>query len=387
MKICLVNPTPILRRPIGELAYLLAEHGHEVTLAWSQVKKGGWGEGHFDRLAEHPQLKVLPIWSHEIRSLMWPIPTDRERGAKIRQILNENDVVHLWAPFYLFPYQVLSETARRTHRAKVVVAFDTIPAYSFHFGKSGFQGLLDPLMRLYWSRLASLLRKTDGVTLYSKTMVPYFNQAVPGFDAPKINILPTGTLFTQGFQKASLRKENEKRVPNILFIGILNRRKGIDTLIAVARRLREGGVKAHFTVVGSSAHKTFWERKAADLILKGTVTFIGRTPNVEPLYQEADIFFLPSRAEGLPGVIMEAMSYGLPIVSSKIPCITDLVTEGVEGYLHNPEDVEGFDESLKNLATHKEKRHSMGVASSHKIQSFSWEERYPLYEAYYKSLK
>ncbi len=385
MKICLVNPTTILRRPIGELAHALAEHGHHVTLAWSQVKGGGWGEGHFDRLTNHPRIYILPIWSREVRSLFWPIPRDTDLASKVKGILEEHDIVHLWAPFYLFPYRLLKAAAARKRRAKVVVSFDTIPSYSFRFGLSGFGTFLDYAMRWYFKRwLGPLLRRIDSIALYSPLLRPYFLQAVPAMNTEKIEVLPTGTLFSE--KKEEKGGAHHRKSFKVLFIGLLNERKGIDTVIKVASKVANEFREVCFVIAGTSSQQEKWEKQAAELVKAGNVRFMGRTQKVDELYKEADLFFLPSRAEGLPGVIMEAMTYGLPVVSSNIPCLSDLITQGVNGMLCDPENADEFARAIVDLLGDEKKRQAMGAANRLKIKEFSWDKMYPRYKAHYQAL-
>ena len=75
---------------------------------------------------------------------------------------------------------------------------------------------------------------------------------------------------------------------------------------------------------------------------------------------DADIFILPSYNEGLPMSILEAMSYGLPVISTPVGGIPEIVKDGVNGYLIFPGDNEALAEKIELLAKNKELRLRMG---------------------------
>jgi glycosyltransferase involved in cell wall biosynthesis len=80
------------------------------------------------------------------------------------------------------------------------------------------------------------------------------------------------------------------------------------------------------------------------------------------LYRSADIFFMPTRADFSPNALCEAMAVGLPVVSSAIGAIPEIVQHGKTGFLHEPEDREGFAGSLLTLLRDPQGRARMGSA-------------------------
>ena len=106
--------------------------------------------------------------------------------------------------------------------------------------------------------------------------------------------------------------------------------------------------------------------------LKNRVIFTGWRKDIKKFYMASDIFFLPSRGEGLPGVIMEAMSHNLPIITTNIPCTTDLITEGSNGYMCNINEINCFVKRIADLSNNKIKRKKMGGNSSIRIKDYDW---------------
>ena len=80
-------------------------------------------------------------------------------------------------------------------------------------------------------------------------------------------------------------------------------------------------------------------------------------------YRDADVFILPSLAEGMPLVVLEAMGTGLPIVASRVQGIDELVVDDVNGALFEAGDVDGLAHSLVKLINAGEDRVEMGKAS------------------------
>jgi glycosyltransferase involved in cell wall biosynthesis len=87
------------------------------------------------------------------------------------------------------------------------------------------------------------------------------------------------------------------------------------------------------------------------------------------IFARADIFVLPSYAEGMPIAILEAMACSLPVVATKVGGIPDLITEGQEGYLLEPGDIQGLARAISGLACDFKTRESMGRNGLHKAQT------------------
>ena len=138
-----------------------------------------------------------------------------------------------------------------------------------------------------------------------------------------------------------------------------------------------------FLVVGDGPGRREYERMRDEEGMSEKVIFTGRRRDMGRLYRGSDIFFLPSRGEGLAGVIMEAMAAGLPVVSSRIACTTDLVDDGKTGYLCGMEDAGCYAQRLSALAHDRERRVTMGTAGRRKIEGFTWEHVMERYKGLY----
>jgi glycosyltransferase involved in cell wall biosynthesis len=97
---------------------------------------------------------------------------------------------------------------------------------------------------------------------------------------------------------------------------------------------------ARLLVAGDGEHRCSLERRAAELGLGGTVTFLGRcgAPRVRLLLAGARALVVPSIYEGMPLVVLEAMERGVPVVASRVSGIPEVVADGATGWLVPPED-------------------------------------------------
>jgi glycosyltransferase involved in cell wall biosynthesis len=157
----------------------------------------------------------------------------------------------------------------------------------------------------------------------------------------------------------------EEPVPRILFLGMFCAEKGVLDLISACRQLDALEVPYRVAFAGASQSKEFaLEAHRQAESLKGEVSFLGEvTGDVKwRLYEEADIFCFPTHytAEGFPVVLVEAMMFGLPVVSTKWRGIPEIVVEGETGLLVEPGEISALASSLATLIGDPELRTSMG---------------------------
>ncbi len=168
------------------------------------------------------------------------------------------------------------------------------------------------------------------------------------------------------------RPANDKEV-RVLFVGRLERRKGVDTLLEAAAKLCPQFPTAHFVICGKDTPYTDDGRSYKDLFVEanpklvrdGRVTFTGHVTE-EELYQhyaDADVFVLPSRYESFGLVLLEAMVYGVPVVGMRIGGMQEIVIEGDNGYLAEPGDPVSLADKLRPLLGDADLRRRMGRRS------------------------
>ncbi len=128
-------------------------------------------------------------------------------------------------------------------------------------------------------------------------------------------------------------KHRAERVKRLVFVGNLEPRghKGFPTLADALEALRQKRTDWHLDVVGDGPSRAEYEQLSAARGLDGMVTFHGSRPKPEiaTTMRSSDLFVLPSRFENLPCVIIEAMTSGLPVVSTKVGGIPEMVSANV----------------------------------------------------------
>ena len=180
-------------------------------------------------------------------------------------------------------------------------------------------------------------------------------------DWGKFHIVRCGVDLT----KYAPRPDPNNAVAQILCVGRLVPAKGQHLLVKACHALKERGVAFHLTLVGAGPDRDSLEALATSLGIKDAVTFTGPVGqgDIHAYYDKADIFALPSFAEGLPVVLMEAMAKGIPCVTTSITGIPELVHDGENGLLVAASDWEGLAERLQQLIKDPALRRRLGMAA------------------------
>jgi colanic acid/amylovoran biosynthesis glycosyltransferase len=157
----------------------------------------------------------------------------------------------------------------------------------------------------------------------------------------------------------------------ILTVGRLDNMKGVAILVEAVGELRRRGVAVALTVVGDGPQREHLQRLAERNSVGEDVTWAGPVgqDTIRDHYHAADVFCLPSFAEGIPVVLMEAMSTGLPVVANGITGIPELVEDDVSGLLIRPGRTDLLVDALQRLAADAEQRSRMGRAGREKVRT------------------
>jgi glycosyltransferase involved in cell wall biosynthesis len=160
-------------------------------------------------------------------------------------------------------------------------------------------------------------------------------------------------------------------LPQLLCVGRLAPAKGQVLLIQALAQLRDRGLRFHLTLVGDGPDRARVEAQIAALGLRKSVTLTGALTQgqVRERFARADIFVLPSLAEGIPVVLMEAMSCGVPCVSTPVNGIPELIAHDQTGLLATPGDVFSLAARLRELIEQPALRHRLALAARDKVRS------------------
>jgi glycosyltransferase involved in cell wall biosynthesis len=139
--------------------------------------------------------------------------------------------------------------------------------------------------------------------------------------------------------------------PGDILIGAMGRldtQKGFDVLIDALSLLKKYPLSC--AILGEGPERPRLEQLIADHHLQKNVHLIGEVEQPDAWLSAFDVYCLPSRWEGLPNALLEAMRRGLPIIASDVDGVPEVITSGTDGLLVAPENVEGFADALKTLA-------------------------------------
>jgi glycosyltransferase involved in cell wall biosynthesis len=202
-----------------------------------------------------------------------------------------------------------------------------------------------------------------------------------GVEADRIEVVPNGIDVDQfkpasAAEKRALRRDAGHDVagPVILFVGYFSHDKQPRVMFDAAMQLLDRhGLDVTAWFVGATKASYFevderiadgMQRDAAARGRSHRLIFTGPVHEVQRYFRLADVFVLPSRREGLPVALMEAMACGLPCVASRLPGATDTLIDGqVSGLLVPPEDVDAFTNAIAAMLKEPARAEAMGVAA------------------------
>jgi colanic acid/amylovoran biosynthesis glycosyltransferase len=159
------------------------------------------------------------------------------------------------------------------------------------------------------------------------------------------------------------------RAAEVLFVGRLLHGKGLSLLLEAIAELRRRGLDVTASIVGDGPARGEYERDARRLGVCEHVRFLGAVgqDDIRTHYARADVFCLPSFAEGVPVVAMEAMAMELPVVTTRIMGIPELVDDGAHGLLVPPGRADVLVDALDRLVRSPHERRRMGRAAREKV--------------------
>lgn len=192
------------------------------------------------------------------------------------------------------------------------------------------------------------------------------------FYLPDIQLIPNGVDITRFTLNDAVTSQNN-REQIVICISRLYYSKGIDVLIQAWRLVHEQLAQARLIIVGDGPLRTQLECVTNALGITDSIEFAGMQSNVVTQLHRGSISVLPSRWEGMPNAVLEAMACGLTCVATRVSGSEDIITHGVNGLLVEPEDYMSMAQALLILLHDPELAQKYGSAARTTI-----EQRYPL---------
>jgi N-acetyl-alpha-D-glucosaminyl L-malate synthase BshA len=355
-----------------ELGKVLATRGHHVHILSSDTPA---------RLGDY----MPGLWFHRVESPTYPLFREPQYmlslANKIVEVSrNERlDVVHA---HYAIPH------ATAAYLAKQILA---------SAGPNGVPRVITTLHgtditllgsdRSYSETVAFCIQQSDGVTAVSESLkadtyrelrVTHDIRVIPNFlDCSAYRRRDVGEL------RGRLAPFGEKIVMHVSNFRPVKR---VAAVVEIFARIRHK-IPARLVMVGDGPDVGEANRLARSLGLAQDVDFVGERDQVVPLLSAADVFLLPSAQESFGLAALEAMSCEVPVVASRVGGLPEVVEDGVTGFLHEPEDLDGMAGSaLKLLTDDALRRRIAGAARDVAREKYCDSRIVPMYEAYYQEV-
>lgn len=292
------------------------------------------------------------------------------------------DIIHIhtssWGGFWRFGLFIF---LLKIINKKKILHIHGAEFKKFYFSRNIFQKRL----------IINILESCDSLIVLSNQWKEFFNSIAPKV---KKEVVANSVTMPKSKINDSLINIDFSGTINILFLGGLTARKGIIELINVIPIIIAKKAGIRFTIAGfplSSEKKLLEElkNKSMDPNLKMFVDLKINFPESEKknLYKTSDIFILQSYDEGLPFTILEAMSFGLPVITTPVGAISEFIEDGKNGFLIQPGDVDALSEKIIYLIEHPEICEMMGKNNIKKIyEEFSHDKMIEKVDKIYKKL-
>ena len=200
-----------------------------------------------------------------------------------------------------------------------------------------------PLLRL----MRFLLRGAHAIIVVLSTRMKK-SLAEYGFDLPGTQLIPSGVDTTR-FQPTAANTSSAERGQVVVCVSGLRYEKGIDVLLQAWHLVHKQAPQARLIIVGGGSLQKQLEAMAEALGIADSIEFAGLQNDVPAQLHRGSLAVLPSRFEGMPNALLEAMACGIPCVSTRVSGSEDIIQHGVNGLLVEPEDYQGMAEALLTL--------------------------------------
>ncbi len=355
MKICLVSPYDFMHpggvtEHVRHLSAKLRARGHDVTVLAPSSRVGDdHGIPGYVRIG-----RSVPVRTN---GSVARIALSFHLVRRVRALLDENafDVVHYHEP--LVPS--LPITVLRFHSGANVGTFHAMARRNlgYYYGR--------PFLKRYFNRLHAHV----AVSIPARDFIArYFEgeyRIVPnGIDCARFNP-----------QHAPIDELRTTGKSTILFVGRLESRKGLPTLLEAYGQLRRERGDARLVVVGDGPMRWGYESQVAAMGIPD-VEFAGRVSSelLPRYYASADVFCAPATGgESFGIVLLEAMASGVPVIASSIPGFSSVVSHDVDGVLVPPRNTNEWAAALSTLLDDAPRRQAMSARGLAKAQLYDWE--------------
>jgi glycosyltransferase involved in cell wall biosynthesis len=169
--------------------------------------------------------------------------------------------------------------------------------------------------------------------------------------------------------------------PVVLNAGRLSREKGCDLLIRAFASLSQRYPDWNLLILGEGSQRSDLEGLVAELGMRERISLPGRVKNPYDYFRKGDLFVLPSKYEGLPNALCEAMACGMAVVAANCsPGVAEVVHDGINGLLAESENVDSLAGAMEKLMSDRARRASLGEQASLSVEPYNLNKVMALWE-------
>ncbi|MGM0377187.1 MAG: glycosyltransferase [Bacteroidota bacterium] len=223
------------------------------------------------------------------------------------------------------------------------------------------QGL--QLLKNSWWYKWTIKLLSDGIITNTYTIKKYYDSFLPvdkNFIQVISNGVETAPADSKGFDYSQFFSEEEKNPIIILSTGRLAKQKGFKFLISAASDVIKDHPNAYFFLAGQGKLESEIKEQIKRYGIEKNFILLGFFEDIHPLLKNADIFVFSSLYEGMPNSLLEAMAHGLPVVSTNVNGVTELIKQGVNGFTVSPGAAHELSETLRHVIENMEETKQIG---------------------------
>ncbi len=351
-----------------ELGIELAARGHEI---------------HFISYAMPIRLSSAHerIYFHEVEVTSYPLfdhpPYTLALATKMYEVAEEAslDLLHV---HYAIPHSVSALLARMMAQTKKLPFITTLHGTDITLVGSDRSYL--PITRFS-------IEQSDGVTAISKYLR---ERTVREFEIKRpIEVIPNFVncdLYMRCADQSARKQWAKDGEPILMHLSNFRPVKRITDVVEIFARVREK-IPAKLVMMGDGPDRGAAEFLVRKKCLSKDAFFLGKQDRVQEKLGLADLFLLPSDEESFGLAALEAMACEVPVVASNVGGLPEVVTDGVDGYLIPPRDVEAGAKCALEILTRPDRGRSMGqIARVNARKKYCSNDVIPQYEAYYRQV-
>ena len=186
-----------------------------------------------------------------------------------------------------------------------------------------------------------------------------------GINREKIVIIYNGT-------ELSVKRESRQKHSDLIigYAGRLSAEKNVPLLLK-AVSLIKNTCSFQIQIAGDGPERDFLEQESMKRGLENRVHFLGHIKDLSKKYSEWDILILPSRLEVFPMVLLEAMSYGVPVIASRVGGNQELIKDGISGLLFESDNAEDLAKKIKEFVRDRKLQKTLSLKGRLRAEEFS----------------